>query len=79
MRQQLGQDRQGRQGGRQARPPRHAAVAGRRRAHPVGEPGGDQTKERLTDLELDQSGLVDDLLHIASAVDQRQQPLLLCR
>ena len=43
----------------------------------MGEPGRDQAVERLPDLELHHAGLVDDLLDVARAVEQRQQPLLL--
>ena len=57
-----------------------APARGRRCApHAVGEAGLDQPEERLADLELHQPGVVDDLLHAALAVDERQDLALLAR
>ena len=41
------------------------------------KPGGDEPVQRLADVELEQAGVVDQPRHVALAVQQRQEPLLL--
>ena len=41
------------------------------------EAGGDEAVKRLAHVELHQPGILHDLLDVAGAVEQRQDPLLL--